>query len=186
MEGLSRPLRLRPGVGPRRAPVVIADGRLHLFEGHDADVVTFPMRIRARLGRRAVVVTGAVGSLRPAFVPGDVLALRDHINLSGLSPLRGPYYEEFGPRFVAAAGAYDERLRARARAQARELGFELKEGVYVMVAGPNYETEAEAAALAMLGGDVVGMSVVPEAWRRGSKDLRSWASRSSSTWRAAP
>jgi len=148
--------------GPARTPVVLVDGRPHYFEGHAGDVVMMPTRICARLGCRRLIVTGAVGALHPGFAPGDIAAIADHINMSGYSPLRGPYDADWGPRFVPPAGAYDEGWREAAHAAAKALRIKLKDAVYVMVAGPNYETAAEAAALARLGGDVVGMSVVPE------------------------
>jgi purine-nucleoside phosphorylase len=147
---------------PDRTPVVLVDGRLHFFEGHAAATVLLPVRLCARLGCRAAVVTGTVGAVRPGYDAGDVVLLTDHLNVSGISPLAGPYYADFGARFVSPAGAYDKRWRERALAAADELGINLKGGVYAMVAGPTYETAAEAAMLARLGADVVGMSVVPE------------------------
>ncbi len=144
-------------------PVLAVDGRLHLYEGVPADVATLPVRLCARLGCRTVVLTGAVGSLREEFNPGVAAVVRDHINLAAPSPLAGPPAEEFGPRFVAAADAYDADLRALTLDVAEALGFLLKEAVYVGVSGPQYETAAEAQALAALGGDVVGMSVPAEA-----------------------
>ena len=143
-------------------PVVLGEGRLHLYEGIPADITTLPVRLFAKLGCHAVILTGAAGSLREEFAPGDVALVRDHINLRGRSPLNGPHYEEFGPRFVPAADAYDETLRRRAAEAAAALGFIPKEAVYVAVAGPQYETAAEARALATLGGDVVGMSIPNE------------------------
>jgi len=144
-------------------PVAIAEGRLHLFEGLPADVVTLPVRLLGRLGARVIVVTGAAGSLRTEIPPGDVVVVRDHLFLTPPSPLAGPAYEEFGPRFAASAGAYDASLRALAVDQAEALGFNLREAVYVAVGGPQFETAAEAKALAALGGDVVGMSLAAEA-----------------------
>ena len=143
-------------------PVIFSAGRLHPFEGHPPDVLALPVRLFARLGCRALVLTGAVGALREGFDPGDVVVLRDHINLLNTSPLTGTHYEEYGPRFVATAGAYDAAFRARAAEAGRDLGLELKEAVYAAVPGPQYETAAEVRALATLGGDVVGMSVPGE------------------------
>lgn len=144
-------------------PVVVADGRLHLYEGIPADVATLPVRLFARLGCRTVILTGAVGSLREALGPGSVAVVRDHVHLAAASPFVGRHYDEFGPRFVAAAGAYDADLRELAEEVAEPLGFMLKTAVYVGVAGPQYETAVEARALASLGGDVVGMSIPNEA-----------------------
>jgi purine-nucleoside phosphorylase len=144
-------------------PVVAVDGRLHLYEGVPADVATLPVRLCARLGCRTVVLTGAVGSLRDEFKPGAVAVVRDHINLAVPSPLAGPHSDEFGPRFVATADAYDADLRTLALDIGEALGFLPQEAVYVGVPGPQYETAAEAQALITLGGDVVGMSVPAEA-----------------------
>ncbi|NIT35344.1 MAG: purine-nucleoside phosphorylase [candidate division Zixibacteria bacterium] len=141
---------------------VVSEGRLHAYEGIPPYVATLPVRLFAKLGCRTLVTTGAAGSLREEFAPGNVALVRDHINLRGGSPLNGPHYEEFGPRFVAAADAYDGTLRARAKELAAALGFLTKEAVYVAVAGPQYETAAEVRALAALGGDVVGMSIPNE------------------------
>jgi len=141
-------------------PVLICDGRLHPFEGVAPAVAALPVRLAARLGCRFLIVTGAVGSLRPDFAVGDAVVIKDHINIIAASPLAGPAFQEFGPRFVAAAQAYDAQLNAAAVRFARERGFSLKEAVYAAVPGPAYETAAEARALAILGADVVGMSVV--------------------------
>ncbi len=143
-------------------PVVLADGRIHLYEGIPADVATLPIRLFARLGCRTVILTGSVGSLRETLGPGNVAVVRDHVNLASASPFAGRHYDEFGPRFVAGADAYDADLRERAEELAEPLGFMLKNVVYVSVPGPQFETPAEAHALASLGGDVVGMSVPNE------------------------
>jgi inosine/guanosine/xanthosine phosphorylase family protein len=143
-------------------PVVLADGRLHAYEGIPADVATMPVRLCGRLGCRTLILTGAVGSLREGFAPGDVVVVRDHVNLFAPSPFAGRHHEEFGPRFVAAAAAYDAGLAARAVQAAAAPGLELKEAVYAAVPGPQYETAAEVRALAALGGDVVGMSIPNE------------------------
>jgi xanthosine phosphorylase len=143
-------------------PLVVADGRLHFYEGIPAAVATMPIRLFGRLGCRAVVLTGAVGSLHDGLAPGDVAVVRDHLNLFAASPFGGRHFEEFGPRFVAAADAYDAGLAARAVDAAPALGLELKDAVYVAVPGPQYETAAEVRALAALGGDVVGMSIPNE------------------------
>lgn len=143
-------------------PAVVVDGRLHAYEGIPAAAAAMPVRLCARLGCRTLVLTGAVGSLHDGLAPGDVAVVRDHLNLFAPSPFPGRYYEEFGPRFVAAAQAYDAALAARAADAAAELGLELKEAVYAAVPGPQYETPTEVRALANLGGDVVGMSIPNE------------------------
>lgn len=142
--------------------VAAAEGRLHLYEGIDADVATLPIRLFARLGCRTLILTGAVGSLHDELSPGHVAVVRDHLNLAAASPFAGRRDDAFGPRFVAAADAYDADLRRRAEELAEPLGFVLHEVVYVGVAGPQYETAAEARALALLGGDVAGMSIPNE------------------------
>jgi purine-nucleoside phosphorylase len=116
-------------------------------------------------GAEMAIVTAAAGGLNPTLAPGDLLLVRDHIGLptlTGAHPLVGPNDERFGPRFPPLDGAYDEGLRALARAAACEQGAALREGVYVMVAGPSYETRAEVCMLRLLGGDAVGMPTVPE------------------------
>lgn len=143
-------------------PVILTDGRLHLFEGHRPEAVTLPVRLFARLGCHVLITTGAVGSLVDTIAPGELVVIRDHINLLGASALAGPEDAAFGPRFVSPAGAYDAGLRTLAQNKADALGIKLREAVYVAVPGPAYETAAEAKALAVLGGDVVGMSVADE------------------------
>ncbi|MEJ2639747.1 MAG: purine-nucleoside phosphorylase [Desulfosarcinaceae bacterium] len=138
-------------------PVAALSGRVHLYEGHPAAVVAFPMRVLAALGVETVIITAAVGCLNPAYAPGDILALSDHINLMGTNPLRG------GPHFVDLTPLYDATLRRMAINVAAAQGVSLGEGVYAAMPGPCYETPAEVRALRALGADVVGMSTVPEA-----------------------
>ncbi len=131
-------------------------GRAHLYEGCAVDEVVRPVRVLARLGARTLVVTNAAGGVNPAFRPGDLMLIEDHLNLTGADPLRG------APRFVDLTRAYDAGLRRRALAAARRLGIGLRRGVYAAVAGPSYETPAEVRMLRRLGADAVGMSTVPE------------------------
>jgi purine-nucleoside phosphorylase len=138
-------------------PVAALSGRAHLYEGHSAAVVTFPMRVLAAMGIEVVIITAAVGCLNTAYSPGDIVALNDHINFMGTNPLRG------GPNFIDLTPLYDPNLRRMASAVAAEQGFGLGEGVYAAMPGPCYETPAEIRALRTLGADVVGMSTVPEA-----------------------
>jgi purine-nucleoside phosphorylase len=138
-------------------PVAALSGRVHLYEGHPVDVVAFPMRVLAALGVEVVIITAAVGCLNPAYTPGDILALSDHINLLGTNPLRG------GASFIDLTPLYDADLRRMAISVAAKQGFSLSEGVYAAMPGPCYETPAEIRALKILGADVVGMSTVPEA-----------------------
>jgi purine-nucleoside phosphorylase len=140
-------------------------GRYHLYEGYTPAQVVHPVRTLAMLGARALIVTNASGGLNPDFAAGDLLLLRDHIGiatLAGLNPLVGPNDERYGPRFPAMTVAYDHALRAEAHAVAAAQGISLREGVYVMVSGPTYETPAELRFLRGIGADAVGMSSVPE------------------------
>ncbi|MBS1251042.1 MAG: Purine nucleoside phosphorylase 1 [Anaerolineales bacterium] len=143
-------------------PVVIQRGRVHFYEGYSMQQITFPIRVMQALGAETLIVTNAAGGLNPAFSAGDIMAIRDHLNLTGHNPLRGPNDPELGPRFPLMAGAYSPRLRQLARDVARELGVELQSGVYAGLAGPTFETPAELRFLQMMGADAVGMSTTPE------------------------
>jgi len=146
-------------------PVAVMQGRFHFYEGYDLKQVVFPVRVLWALGARTLIVTNAAGGLNPHFHVGDLMLLRDHINLPGLAghhPLFGPNDDRLGPRFPAIADAYDVELRQRALALAARQGIRMHEGIYVMVAGPSFETAAELAMLRQWGADAVGMSTVPE------------------------
>jgi len=143
--------------------VVVMQGRLHYYEGYSLAEVTFGVRVTQRLGVPVLILTNAAGGLNPAFAAGDLMLITDHINLMPDNPLRGPNDERFGPRFPSPVGVYDRGLLEVARDVARASGFTCREGVYVAVQGPSYETEAEVAWLRGLGADAVGMSTVPEA-----------------------
>ena len=143
-------------------PVACLQGRVHLYEGHDTERVVFGVRLLARLGCRAILLTNAAGGLAPAFAPGDLMLVSDHLNLMGKNPLTGPNIEAFGPRFPDMTEAYDPALRAAAREAAVETGTTLHEGVYAGLLGPTYETPAEIRMIATLGASAVGMSTVPE------------------------
>lgn len=144
-------------------PVVMQQGRFHLYEGHSAGLVAEPVLLFARLGARVVVLTNAAGGVNPAFGPGTLMIISDHLNLTGRSPLLGPYDERFGPRFPDMTEVWDRELRARLRAGAAAEDVTLQEGVYACLLGPSYETPAEIRMLRTLGADAVGMSTVPEA-----------------------
>lgn len=146
-----------------RTPVAVLSGRVHYYEGRSMADVVFPVRVLARLGVGAVVLTNAAGGVRRTFKPGDLMVLSDHVNAFGTNPLIGPNEEELGPRFPDMSAVYDRDLRRLAKATARELGVPLREGVYLGNSGPSYETPAEIRAYARLGADAVGMSTVPEA-----------------------
>lgn len=142
--------------------VVLQAGRFHFYEGHSMALVTAPMRIYGRLGVKTVLLTNAAGALNSAFGVGELMALTDHINLFGTNPLIGPNLGP-GPRFPDMTAVYDPALRAQLQAGARHLGQTLREGVYLGLTGPSYETPAEIRAFRALGADAVGMSTVPEA-----------------------
>ncbi|MHB8754978.1 MAG: purine-nucleoside phosphorylase [Candidatus Acidiferrales bacterium] len=144
--------------------VVVAamQGRVHLYEGYSLKDIIFPMRVLARLGIRAVILTNAAGGINLGFKQGALVVMRDHINLQGSNPLIGPNDERFGTRFPDMTHAYDKNYRAMALEAARRLGIEVFEGVYAALPGPSYETPAEIRYLRAIGADVVGMSTVPE------------------------
>jgi purine-nucleoside phosphorylase len=145
--------------------VALLQGRVHFYEGHSLGRITFPIRVLHRLGAETLIVTNAAGGLRQDWHAGDLMLIRDHINLvgmAGLNPLRGPNDDRLGPRFVDMSQAYDLRLRQLALSAADELGISLRQGTYVMSAGPTFETPADVAFLQKIGADVVGMSTVPE------------------------
>src|SRR5450755_3763407 len=147
-------------------PVVVMQGRFHLYEGYPLTVLTLPVRVMRQLGAQTLIVTNAAGGVNPAYRPGDFMLLRDHISmpsLAGANPLLGPNDERFGERFPPLAHAYDAELRSLARTVATSWPeITLHEGVYTMVGGPNYETGAELKYLRTIGTDAVGMSTVPE------------------------
>lgn len=142
-------------------PVLLQQGRYHVYEGHTPDVVAIPARLAAGLGVPYLLVTNAAGGLNPALEPGSIVLLDDHINLMFRSPLQGRVWtgEE---RFPDMSLPYDPGLQRLALQAAEESGVPLRKGVYVAVTGPSYETAAEVSMLRALGGDVVGMSTVPE------------------------
>jgi len=143
--------------------IVALSGRAHLYEGHRPDVVTFGVRVIGLLGVPVVVLTNAAGGINPAFSPGTLMVIDDHINLMGTNPLTGPHEARFGERFPDMSHVYSVRLRGLADAAARAAGLEVAHGVYLAVSGPSYETPAEIRAFRTLGADAVGMSTVPEA-----------------------
>ncbi len=146
----------------RGIPTLILSGRAHPYEGWSHRQATLLLRACLSLGVKTVVLTNAAGGVNPEFEAGDVMLIHDVINLSGDNPLRGPNLDRFGPRFLPMADSLDVSLQAHAREAARRAGTELREGVYVMLAGPSYETRAELRMLRTLGADAVGMSTVPE------------------------
>ncbi|NLE75985.1 MAG: purine-nucleoside phosphorylase [Chloroflexi bacterium] len=145
--------------------VCVMKGRLHFYEGYPLPQVTFPVRVLRAIGARLLVITNAAGGLNPDYQVGDLMLLRDHINLVGLAghnPLMGPNDDSLGPRFPDMSEVYRADLRALAQGVAGELGLRVHQGVYVYVAGPSYETPADLRFLRLVGADAVGMSTVPE------------------------
>jgi len=137
-------------------------GRFHWYEGYDPSDITLPLRAIAVLGVKVLLVTNTAGGLNLDFAAGDLMAITDHINFIGANPLRGPNYEEWGPRFPDMSQTYSRRIRAIAENAATRLGIRLRQGVYVAIPGPSLETPAETSFLRNCGGDAVGMSTVPE------------------------
>jgi len=143
-------------------PVAVLQGRAHLYEGGDPDALRVPVRALQAAGASILVLTNAAGSLRPAVGPGSLMAITDHINMTGVNLLMGPNDESIGPRFPPLRDAYDPALLSTLRESARDLGIALAEGVYLAVTGPSFETPAEIRAYRTMGADAVGMSTVQE------------------------
>lgn len=143
--------------------VVCLQGRLHYYEGHPMSLLSMPVRIMAKLGVKTLLLTNAAGGVNPSYRPGDLMLISDHINYSGMNPLIGVHEEEFGPRFPDVTDLYSSGLRLKLKLAAVEAGINLRQGVYMMFSGPNYETPAEIRMARILGADAVGMSTVPEA-----------------------
>ena len=142
--------------------VIAMQGRFHFYEGYSGPQITFGVRVMKELGVKALIVSNACGGLNPNFESGDLMLIRDHINLLGFNPLIGPNEEEWGPRFPDMSEPYNLKFLSLAREVALQEKIPFKEGVYVSVAGPNLETRAEYRMLKNMGADVVGMSTVPE------------------------
>jgi len=142
--------------------VLAMQGRFHYYEGYDMQEVAFPVRVMNYLGINTLIVSNASGGLNPGFRVGDLMMINDHINMFGDNPLIGPNLDELGVRFPDMSMAYDLNLRRLARKIALENHIDLKEGVYIGVSGPTFETPAEYRMFRILGGDAIGMSTVPE------------------------
>lgn len=145
-----------------RQMVACLSGRSHLYEVHELWRLRLPLRTLRRLGCESVVIVSTVGSINPEIAPGRLVAVSDHINLTGMNPLTGPNDDAVGPRFPSMVGAYDADLRRRVRRAGARLGLDLPEGIMVHHPGPSFETPAEIRAYRLLGGDMVGMSMAVE------------------------
>jgi purine-nucleoside phosphorylase len=144
------------------SPVVIMQGRVHLYEGYPAWKVAFPVRVFSRLGARAAILTNAAGGINLDYGQGNLVVIKDHINLQGQNPLVGLEDLRFGPRFIDMTDAYSRTYRRIAQEAAKVLGIKVPEGIYAGLLGPSYETPAEIRYLRAIGADLVGMSTVPE------------------------
>lgn len=147
--------------------VLVMQGRAHFYEGYSMAQITLPVRVMQRMSIQLVILTNAAGAINPDFAPGELMLITDHLNLigmGGMSPLRGPNLDEFGPRFPDMSQVYDREIAALAReTAASDPSIVLHEGVYVCLAGPAFETPADLRFLRLIGADSVGMSTVPEA-----------------------
>ena len=143
-------------------PVAAMQGRVHFYEGYTPREVIFPMRVMARMGIRAVLLTNAAGGINREFKQGCLVVLRDHINLQGTNPLIGPNDERFGTRFPDMTQVYWKPYQEAALEEGKRLGVEMGQGIYAGLTGPSYETPAEIRYLRVIGADLVGMSTVPE------------------------
>lgn len=142
--------------------VMALQGRFHYYEGYDPKEITFPIRVMAAMGVETLLISNAAGGLNLTFEAGDLVLIRDHINLTGQNPLRGENADEWGPRFPDMTGPYSQELVEMAERAAKDLGIKVHQGVYVGVTGPSMETAAETRFLRLIGADTVGMSTIPE------------------------
>ncbi len=153
-------------IGMLQGQLIMAmQGRIHYYEGYSMSQVTLPVRVMQRMGVETYMVTNAAGAINSDFEPGDLMLITDHLNMAGmvgLNPLIGPNFDELGTRFPDMSQAYDRELQEVARQAARQVGISLREGVYVGLSGPSFETPADMRFLKICGADAVGMSTVPE------------------------
>src|SRR5271157_3207957 len=145
-----------------RIPLVVMQGRVHLYEGYSPQQVAFPVRVLGRMGVQAIILTCAAGGINADYGRGALVVLRDHINLQGSNPLVGPNDERLGIRYPDMTDAYNAQFRQFALEEGNRLGSEIFEGVYAAMTGPSFETPAEIRFLRTIGADLVGMSTVPE------------------------
>lgn len=143
--------------------VVAMQGRFHYYEGYSMKEITFPVRVMSALGIQNLLLTNAAGGVNTAYIPGDLMLISDHINMSSDNPLIGKNEDSLGPRFPDCSQVYDRAINREIKGVAKNLGIRLQEGIYLMNSGPTYETPAEVKMARVLGADAVGMSTVPEA-----------------------
>jgi len=143
--------------------IIAMQGRIHAYEGHSFSEVIFPTRVLKALGIENLILTNASGGMNPKYVAGDLVLITDHLNLTGNNPLYGPNPEKLGPRFPDMTNTWNKEIQMKIKAAAKTESYTLKEGTYVGVLGPSYETPAEIKMYQILGGDMVGMSTVAEA-----------------------
>lgn len=144
-------------------PTAVMQGRYHYYEGHHISDVVFPARMLCCLGIKSLLVTNASGGINQMLMPGDLMIIRDHLNMMGVNPLMGENDDRLGPRFPDMTNVYDDQLTGIIAAEMESMGLGVKKGVYAGLTGPSYETPSEVKMLGVLGADAVGMSTVPEA-----------------------
>lgn len=142
--------------------VILMNGRFHMYEGYAVETVSFPVRVMKALGVESLLVTNAAGGINTSYAPGDLMLIKDHINLTSRNPLIGPNVDSLGARFPDMSEAYSRELRDIAKQVAKEQDIPIQEGIYIGLLGPTYETPAEIRMMRILGADAVGMSTVPE------------------------
>jgi len=142
--------------------VMIMQGRFHYYEGYSAEDIVISIRVMKELGISKLIITNAAGAVNRKFTPGEFMLISDHINLTGINPLRGANDDNTGPRFPDMTDCYDKEIRKKIIIAAEKNRIRLKEGVYMYFTGPNYETKSEIKAAKVLGADAIGMSTVPE------------------------
>ena len=143
--------------------IVCMSGRFHYYEGYDFEELVIPIRVFHLLGVKTVILTNAAGGINDSYKPGDIMIIKDHLKLTGASPLRGMNIEEFGPRFFDVSDMYTKNLRTIAKKAANNINIDIKEGVYIFATGPQFETPSEIKVYKSYGADAVGMSTVTEA-----------------------
>ena len=150
-------------IGKRKGVnIYLFSGRNHYYEGYSAQEITYPIRVLRKMGAKRLILTNAAGGINPDFFAGDVILIKDHINMIPDHPLRGPNFDELGTRFPDMSKAYDPEFRNQIKKIAKEINYNLKEGTYLALQGPSLETPAEYGMIYRMGSDLIGMSTVLE------------------------